>query len=80
MCVVGQWLLQGLFQMLPHLTCACRHWHCSCGKCSAGSTVRGAEHDIYLDGNSFASSLAIPEALSGLPTENVVSCSYVSVA
>ena len=25
--------------MLPHLTCACRHWHFSCGKCSAGSTV-----------------------------------------
>ena len=49
----------------------------SYGKCSAGSTVRGTEHGIYLDGNSFASSLTIPEALSGLPAENVVSCCHL---
>ena len=48
--VVSQWLLQGLFQKLPHLTCECRPWHCSCGTCSVGSNVRGAEPGIYLDG------------------------------
>ena len=57
--VVGQWLLQGLFQKLLHLTCECCHWYCSCGYCSVASNVRGAEHGIYLDGNSFASSLTI---------------------
>ena len=45
------------------LTYECCHWHCSCGKCSAGLTVRGVEHGIYLDGNSFASLLSIPGAL-----------------
>ena len=70
-------LLQGLFQKLPHLTCECCPWHCSCGKCSVGSTVRGVDHGIYLDGNLFASSLTIPEALSGLPAEHVVSCCHL---
>ena len=47
------------------------------GKCSAGSTVRVAEHGIYLDGNSFASSLTIPETLSCLHAENVGSCCHL---
>ena len=64
-------------ELLLHITCECFHCHCSCGKCSVGSNVRGAEHGIYLDGNSFASSLTITEALSGLPAEML---SSVSVA
>ena len=70
----SQWLLQGLFQKLPHLTCECCPWHCSWG-----STARDAERGIYLDGNSLASSFTIPEALSGLPANNVVSCCHLWV-
>ena len=51
----------------------------ACGKCSAGSTVRGAEHGIYQDGDSLASSMTITEALSGLPGENVVRCCHLRV-
>ena len=65
------------FRKLADLTCECCHWHCPCGKCSAGFTVRCAEHGIYLDENLFASSLTIPGALPGLPAENVVSFCHI---